>query len=317
LGVLVWSTLVVFYKPQFQLPNSEQFQLLSIDHPMERFDREVEPNFPGSWSVNQPNEEKLTVYFIWGISPEDTGYGLDPHDNGDLQFDSSFSMGEPKSQRWVKKLCSKLKKQRFYDEMSNSVAGAHYDSCFLDTMVQWMKRDCQHIFFKNVTYRPCCNVSKFPYEPDVFSKCIANAARDVYRTPSLYFQGDIAGPKFFVLKEQSNATERSGQLATFTLRVRTNVSFSLSYEKMREFYSELDNFFQKEVLASDKVPKGMEKGFFISAHLDFFDLQSSLLNDTWMSVLISAGLCFFFLWIFSRSFFIAVGAVISIFSIGG
>jgi len=315
LFVLLWSTIVVFYKPKFQLPNSEQFQLLSLNHPAEKFDREIEPNFPGGWSVNQPEEMKLTLYFVWGIDPKDTGYGLDPHDNGVLQFDSGFSMSNPKSQKWIRKVCTKLRKSPFYDEVSNSVSGAHYDSCFIDTMVKWMKRDCDHIFFKNVTYKPCCKISKFPYEPEVFQKCVGTAARDVYRTPSLYFQGDIAGPKFFVFKDD-NTTDKNGQLATFSLRVKTNISFSLSYDKMRDFYSQVDTFYQNEILGSDKVPKGMENGFFVSAHLDFYDLQSSLLNDTWMSVLISAGLCFAFLWIFGKSFCIAVGAVLSIFSIG-
>lgn len=123
------------------------------------------------------------------------------------------------------------------------------------------------------------------------------------------------GPKFFIKRENANSSStQSGHLATFSLRVRTNVSFSLSYERMKSFYQDLDAFYEKEV--RDKVPAGLENGFFISAHLDFFDLQNSVLNDTWMSVLISAGLCFGFLWIFSGSFLISVGAVLCIVAIG-
>jgi hypothetical protein len=322
LNILVWSCLIVFHNPGFQLPNSEQFQLLSSDHPIERFDREIEPRFPGSLSTSgDPMGDKLTLYLIWGVLPEDNGFGLDPHDNGMLKFDPNFSLEDPKNQKWMRKLCSKLRKQKFYDEVSNTVVGAHYDSCFMDTMVKWMKRDCQHVFTKTESYKPCCKVSKFPYKPEVFTKCVEESARDLYRTPSLYFQPDIAGPKFHTLKEkQDNSTDssdKSGQLATFALRIRTNLSFSLSYEKMRDFYQDLDNFFLNEVYTKDKkTPVGLENGFFISAHLDFFDLQNSLLNDTWMSVFISAGLCFGFLWLFSRNFLIALGAVLCIFSIG-
>ncbi|XP_035704640.1 protein dispatched homolog 1 isoform X3 [Folsomia candida] len=320
LSILMWACLVLFHEPGFQLPNSEQFQLLSTRHPIERFDREIEPRFPGflsSSSDAELSEEQLTIYFIWGVLPEDNGYGLDPHDNGALQFDKDFSLEQPKSQKWMRKLCSKLKKQSFYNQVSNTVVGAHYDSCFMDTMQKWMKRDCQHVFIKNETYKPCCKSSKFPYDAEVFTKCVEVAARDLYRTPTAYFQPDIAGPKFFILRENSNnsheSAENSGHLATFTLRVRTNITFSLSYEKMYEFYQTLETFYQTEV--QDKVPSGLDHGFFISAHLDFFDLQNSLLNDTWMSVLISAGLCFGFLWIFSRSFLVSVGAVLCIVTI--
>lgn len=133
LSILVWSCLIL-YDPGFQLPNSEQFQLLSTHHPIERFDREIEPRFPGYLSSTgnaDVSSEKLTVYFIWGLLPEDTGYGLDPHDNGELTFDPNFSLYPAKSQKWMRKLCSKLRKQGFHDEISNTVEGAHYDSCFM------------------------------------------------------------------------------------------------------------------------------------------------------------------------------------------
>lgn len=129
LSILMWACLVLFHEPGFQLPNSEQFQLLSTRHPIERFDREIEPRFPGflsSSSDAELSEEQLTIYFIWGVLPEDNGYGLDPHDNGALQFDKDFSLEQPKSQKWMRKLCSKLKKQSFYNQVSNTVDSFSY-----------------------------------------------------------------------------------------------------------------------------------------------------------------------------------------------
>lgn len=336
-AVLMWATFVVFVHPKFELPNTEQFQLLSSNHPIERFDRVIEPQFTSAGVSEEDVGDKLRVYYVWGAQSTDTGNQLDPMDNGILEFDNGFSMEAPTNQRWMRKLCSKLKQQPFYDEIANSMVGAHYDGCFIETMIKWMKRDCEHIFFKNVSYAPCCKVSKFPYDAEVFSKCVGLASRDMHRTPSLYFRSDVAGPKFFVMTENANRNERKnetknatftrtststplpsgieGSLATFTLRVNTNVSFSLSFEKMDKFYNQLETFFN-EFHQSESVPVGLENGFFISAHFDFYDLQKSLISDTCQSVLLSAGLCFIFLWIFIGKLRVAIGAVLCIFSIG-
>lgn len=320
----MWANFVVFIHPQFQLPNTEQFQLLSSNHPTERFDRVVEPEFTTGGVSEEDLGDKMTVYFIWGLEGADTGNTLDPMDDGDLVFDHSFSLGPHQNQKWMRRLCGKLKQQPFYDEVANSMVGAHYDSCFLETMIKWMKRDCEHIFFKNVSYAPCCKASRFPYDSEVFSKCVGLASRDMHRTPTSYFRGDVAGPKFFLLRDNRNSNDseskptelrKDGQLATFSLRVKTNVTFSLAYEKMDKFYKQLEAFFNEHI-QSEKVPVGLENGFFVSAHLDFYDLQTSLLLDTCQSVLLSAGLCFLFLLIFVRKFRVAIGAVICIFAIG-
>lgn len=329
-AILMWSTYVVFIHPTFELPNTEQFQLLSSNHPIERFDRVVEPEFTIAGLSEEDLGDKMTIYYVWGLQSIDTGNTLDPMDNGVLSFDNKFSMNHPSNQKWMRKLCSKLKQQPFYDEVANSMVGAHYDSCFIETMIKWMKRDCEHIFFKNISYAPCCKMSKFPYDADVFSKCVGLASRDMHRTPSTYFRTDVAGPKFFVMLESekkektnktiiapntTNSSTVGGNLATFSLRIKTNVTFSLAYEKMDKFYKQLETFFS-EYLQSENAPKGLEDGLFISAHFDFYDLQKSLLNDTCQSVLLSAGLCFLFLWIFIKKLRVAIGAVICIFSIG-
>jgi len=97
--ILAVSSFTVFYSPGFQLPDSEQFQLLSTSHPVEVFDRLVAPTF------NQPtvdDEYKLSVYLIWGIRPIDTGNGLNPKNVGTLQFDPNFSLVAPENQKWMK-----------------------------------------------------------------------------------------------------------------------------------------------------------------------------------------------------------------------
>ncbi len=43
---------------------------------------------------------------------------------------------------------------------------------------------------------PCCEVSRFPYEEEVFNQCILLAVKDLYETPSAFFMPGLAGPRF-------------------------------------------------------------------------------------------------------------------------
>lgn len=307
-SLLISSAIFLFWTPGFQLPDTEQFQLLSSSHPVEVFDRLVEP------LIGDPvmmHEEKMTIYFIWGIRALDNGNGLDPHSTGNLQFDPEFVLATSENQKWMKNLCEKISKLPFYDPVLNA-GMLSLDACFIDTFTRWMKRDCQNFLGKNQSYKPCCNISKFPYENSTFHQCIGLAARDLYRTPSLYFHPDIAGPKF-IIKHDAQAENQNENLATFTVRIRTNVSYSLIFEKMDKFYNDVKSSFEE--LTRD-APEGLKQGFFITSHFDFYDLQKSLMEETWGSLLLSVGLCFIFLWISSRKFSVALGAVVSIFTIG-
>jgi len=305
-GVIIFAAVAVLYSPGFELPDSEQFQLLSSSHPVEVFDRFVQPAFGDPVMAD---EHKMSVYLIWGIKPIDNGSGLDPNNVGTLQFDPHFNLVPTENQKWMRRLCRRIQKTSFYDPILNAEVGLNLDACFMDTFVGWMKRDCHHFLGNNQSYKPCCNTSKFPYENSTFHECMGLAARDVYRTPSLYFHPDIAGPKFFIGKNRSN----SDNLATFVVRIRTNVTYSVVYDKMNKFYAEFERSFD-EIMKD--APIGLENGFFVSSHFDFYDLQKSLMEETWSSLLLSIGLCFLFLCISSRSFTVALGAVVSIFAIG-
>ncbi|CAG7835319.1 unnamed protein product [Allacma fusca] len=327
--MLSWGISTVFYYPGYELPKTEQFQLLSYNHPIEKYDRAIEPLFEDISELE--NNANLTFYFVWGLKATDNGAFLNPSDEGFLEFEN-LTLSNPENQQWMLTFCKKLKNQSFYDLEANMATGANFDSCMLDTMITWMDRECKPLPFLP-SHEPCCNVSKFPYESHVFTKCIPLANRDLYRTSAAFFQPDIAGPKFFTMfaNPESNEVEievdesydnptkkpkpiysRMGQLATFTVRARTNFHYSISYDKMGTFYKVIDDFFNESL---QSAPESMQKGFFMSSHFDFFDLQHSLLYDTWYSLLLSTGLCFVFIWISSRSFFVSLGAVASILAI--
>jgi len=318
LGLLMWALFILFVISGISLPNSEQFQLLSDSHPAEYFEQYINPTFMHSIDPkavatstnpeNLENSRKIVAYFVWGLKPVDSGNILDPNDQGSLVLDPLFSMSSPENQKWMENFCESVRTEEFYDEISNFVRGAHFDSCFVQTMKKWMGRDCTDVFVANVTYEPCCKVSNFPYDVNVFSQCVGLAARDVYRTPLLYFRPDIAGPKFKV---------ENGDLAVFTIRVKTNITASLTYEKMAEAYESIQGFYDNLMNTEDQnVPNELKNGFFVSSDLDFYDLQRSLMRDTIFSVILSSGLCFLFLWIFSKSFLAATGAVVTVFAAG-
>ena len=330
-AILVWGVITVFHSPGFQLPDTEQFQLLSFNHPIEKYDRIIEPLF-NIGSEEGRDYDNLTFYFMWGIKSADNGDPLNPNDEGTLEFDNNFGLTDAKSQTWMLEFCRRLENQTFYDPVANAANMATYDGCMLETMVTWMNRECEHPVLNFPSFEPCCKVSKFPYEPAVFSKCLGLAARNVYRTPVSFFRPDIAGPKFFTTYSNANTTEgqdiedsafstrkakpvfsRMGELAVFTIRARTNYMYTISYDKMSDIYRRASQFFED---AMKNAPESLQQGFFISAHFNFFDLQHSLINDTWYSVLLSTSMCFIFICAASRRLLVSLGAVAVILATG-
>ena len=60
----------------------------------------------------------------------------------------------------------------------------------------------------------------------------------------------------------------------------SNVTFSFSHDEMRDFYHSVENWFSTVI---QTAPPQLRSGFFLS-HLAFYDVQSSLLEDTLMAI---------------------------------
>lgn len=85
-------------------------------------------------------------------------------------------------------------------------------------------RDCEE-----ASVYPCCSQSTFPYKQDVFELCIKRAIMELDRSTSYHLSSATPGPRFDI-----NDTIRA-----IVLEFQSTYLFTLAYEKMYQFYSEV------------------------------------------------------------------------------
>lgn len=76
---------------------------------------------------------------------------------------------------------------------------------------------------------PCCSQSTFPYKQDVFELCIKRAIMELDRSTTYHLVSRTPGPRFDI-----NDTIRA-----IVLEFQSTYLFTLAYEKMFQFYSEV------------------------------------------------------------------------------
>ena len=186
-----------------------------------------------------------------------------------------------------------------------------------------MQRRCKDSI-DNIDRTPCCESSLFPFERETFKKCIKEAIGSLYETPSDYFLPGVAGPKFSktsrwetrsnnLFKNAISVTSDkvvffiyfSGEIKVVVVEYDSNYSNSLSFTDMHAFYTEVEDWFQKQL---EGAPRGIKNGWFIS-HLGFYDLQLALSNGTSVAIGVSMMIA---LTVF---FFVSLNLLISIYTV--
>lgn len=208
--------------------------------------------------------------FVWGVLPVDNGNKLNPSDKGTLILDNTFDISNPVSQEWLKNFCQKIRQQSFYQ----STIGPLLLNCFVETFMNSMQRKCFDEFRnKNVT--PCCEVSTFPVDEHVFRKCIVDEIAELYETPVDILGNSDAGPKF--------SKDQIPTIKAIVVEYDSSYSYTMSYEKMHEFYTAVEQWMNNELKTA---PASLKNGWFIS-ELEFYDLQRELSTSTETAVVMS------------------------------
>ena len=258
---------IVFYKPRLKLPSSNEFQVFSSDHPFEVYDFKVKDRFSfekaaGSYMAAMP----LTI--TWGMKPVDTGDYLDPFSEGTLVEDPGFNIATPKAQEWLLKFCSNLRQTKLFQPSP----GPQLTNCFIENFKKFMEQDCiSPIGSRN---NPCCRDSKFPYKEDVFRHCIKVYEPLLSKTPIMYFSSLDAGLRY---------SKKTGKLVALIVEVNSNQPFSFNHTSMQVFYTTMNQWVNEQML---HAPQEMRGGWFVS-HLDFYDLQETLAQDTPVAIGVS------------------------------
>ncbi|KAM4771385.1 protein dispatched homolog 1 [Rhinophrynus dorsalis] len=291
LAITVGGAYIVCVNPKMKLPSLElsEFQVFRSSHPFERYDAEYKKIFMFE-RVHNGEELHMPITIIWGISPEDNGDPLNPKSKGKLKLDSSFNIASPASQRWILHFCQKLKNQTFFYQTDEQ----DFTSCFIETFKQWMEnQDCDE-----PTLYPCCSQSGFPYKQEVFELCIKRAIMELERSTGYHLDSKTPGPRFDI-----NDTIRA-----VVLEFQSTYLFTLAYEKMHQFYKEVDAWITNEL---QFAPDGLSNGWFVS-NLEFYDLQDSLSDGTLIAMGLSVAVAFSVMLLTTWNIIISLYAIVSI-----
>lgn len=291
LALTIGGAYVVCVNPKMKLPSLElsEFQVFRSSHPFERYDAEFKKLFMFE-RVHHGEELHMPITIIWGVSPEDNGDPLNPKSKGKLKLDSSFNIASPDSQLWILKFCQKLRNQTFFYQTEEQ----DFTSCFIETFKQWMEnQDCDE-----PTLYPCCSHWSFPYKQEVFELCIKRAIMELERSTGYHLDSKTPGPRFDI-----NDTIRA-----VVLEFQSTYLFTLAYEKMHQFYKEVDSWISDELVTA---PDGLSNGWFVS-NLEFYDLQDSLSDGTLIAMGLSVAVAFSVMLLTTWNIIISLYAIVSI-----
>ncbi|XP_003216046.2 protein dispatched homolog 1 isoform X1 [Anolis carolinensis] len=291
LALTVGGAYIVCVNPKMKLPSLElsEFQVFRSSHPFERYDAEFRKLFMFE-RVHHGEELHMPITIIWGVSPEDNGDPLNPKSKGKLKLDSSFNIASPDSQLWILKFCQKLRNQTFYYQTEEQ----DFTSCFIETFKQWMEnQDCDE-----PALYPCCSHWSFPYKQEIFELCIKRAIMELERSTGYHLDSKTPGPRFDI-----NDTIRA-----VVLEFQSTYLFTLAYEKMHQFYREVDSWISHEL---STAPVGLSSGWFVS-NLEFYDLQDSLSDGTLIAMGLSVAVAFSVMLLTTWNIIISLYAIVSI-----
>ncbi|NXW02276.1 DISP1 protein, partial [Fregetta grallaria] len=291
LALTIGGAYIVCVNPKMKLPSLElsEFQVFRSSHPFERYDAEYKKLFMFE-RVHHGEELHMPITVIWGVTPEDNGDPLNPKSKGKLQLDSSFNIASPASQVWILRFCQKLRNQTFYYQTEEQ----DFTSCFIETFKQWMEnQDCDE-----PSLYPCCSHWSFPYKQEVFELCIKRAIMELERSTGYHLDSKTPGPRF----------DLNDTIRAVVLEFQSTYLFTLAYEKMHQFYKEVDSWISSEL---SSAPEGLSNGWFVS-NLEFYDLQDSLSDGTLIAMGLSVAVAFSVMLLTTWNIIISLYAIVSI-----
>ncbi|XP_039561754.1 protein dispatched homolog 1 isoform X3 [Passer montanus] len=291
LALTIGGAYIVCVNPKMKLPSLElsEFQVFRSSHPFERYDAEYKKLFMFE-RVHHGEELHMPITVIWGVTPEDNGDPLNPKSKGELQLDTSFNIASPASQVWILHFCQKLRNQTFFYQAEEQ----DFTSCFIETFKQWMEnQDCDE-----PSLYPCCSHWSFPYKQEVFELCIKRAIMELERSTGYHLDSKTPGPRF----------DLNDTIRAVVLEFQSTYLFTLAYEKMHQFYKEVDSWISSEL---SSAPEGLSNGWFVS-NLEFYDLQDSLSDGTLIAMGLSVAVAFSVMLLTTWNIIISLYAIVSI-----
>ncbi|KPM09687.1 Dispatched-like protein [Sarcoptes scabiei] len=297
------SFYLVLINPRLKVPNTEEFQIFESNHLFERYDLEYRNRFWFSRFDSRPslnpivasnssinnlrNSYVLPIRIVFGIVPQDNGNHLDPYDRGSLNFDSKFDLSSQRSQVWLLEFCRDIRLQSF----QKPTHGPLSTNCFIETLKSWMdSRKCVEIIGDAVIdHFPCCEMTRFPYEPRIFDQCLQELVDRIHRTPSFIFSSTQAGPRF-------NRTDSKAKVLVIEFDSIYDGAIT-SYDNIHSIWITLNRWVEEQLKTA---PEELRSGWFITNNLEFYSLQHSLASGIGKLILLSVSIALITLIITTR-----------------
>lgn len=161
-----------------------------------------------------------------------------------------------------------------------------------------------------INREPCCEVSQFPYEPEIFDQCILESISSLYETPREFFLPGVAGPKFArpTLDENGNITLKRSSIKSIVIEYDSTQAFTMSYSEMSNFVKTVEIWLKN--ITSD-APEGMKNVFFTS-ELQFYDLQDTLSIGTMIAILMAMSVSLVVLLLVTLNILISLFAIVTV-----
>lgn len=290
----VLSIICVLYYPTLKLPSSNEFQMFAQSHPFEVYDFKVKDQF---WFEKAAGTSKATVPLtvVWGIEPTDTGSKYDPYSKTRLEYYNDFSINTlVEGQNYFLKFCRDLRSSEWYQ---NDIGPQSMKvNCFIEGFRNFMERPCRSPIG---SFEPCCEVSKFPFTRQVFTKCLDEWMSGLEKSRHIYYIHPNAGPRF---------SKDTGEIVAVIAEFNSKQPYSFNFESMKEFYDSMDEWVSSQ---TSWAPKGFKQGWFVS-DLSFFDLQQSIAGGTPIAMAVSIAIATILAFVTTLNVLITIWAMLTI-----
>ena len=309
LGIGIGGMVGVFYSPKLKLPHSKEIQLFPDSQVIERWGQGLRTNFRYIIDADNKQLESISIQFVWGIKPEDNGDLYDTDAKMTLVQDKIFNLTSEDSQRWMIDFCDDLIQQPFIDPKYRQHKDAH--PCLFQLYKKMLSNACNgttmHLRMTNTLNAsylyPCCKsgVYTLPTNASKLNICLPILAREAMYN-GMTGRHNVLGQILFSSK--TNAP------TGYILSVITTKPFSTSYEEMEENVDLFEDYLNKWL---NKAPPGLKNGFVTSMrYFHFFDLQKSIANGTYYSIILSLSFAFVVMLLTSLNVLITIYALITI-----
>lgn len=169
---------------------------------------------------------------------------------------------------------------------------------------------------------PCCETAVFPYPPHIFDECLPQIISMLYESPRYVFIPGIAGPKFshetIVVQDEldvvvsDNTTvvlpRRLPVVKALVVEYDSSQQYTMAYAELELFQASVQQWFDAQMLSA---PAGMRNAWFIS-DLAFFDLQSTLSQDTIYAIVIAMAVSLGVLLLVTLNLLISLFAIVTV-----